>query len=77
MHRVASGAVSGTTAPSRSSHRGGSTGAPYTRRTNTRRLYYGANNRPVKIITIREVLATGRCKDPGKLPKGTRVHHVS
>ncbi|WP_066829533.1 hypothetical protein [Collinsella ihumii] len=77
VHRVASGTVSGTAAPSTRLHRGESISAPYTRRAHTRRQHYGAGNRLVKIVTIRETLVTGRCKDPGKLPKGMRVHYVS
>lgn len=72
VHRISSGSVSTGSRP----HRGGSISTPHTRRAHTRRQHYGAGNRLVKIIVIRETLVRGRCQDPGQLPRDMRVHRV-
>lgn len=76
VHRITRGHISSTSSTTGNAYHGGSISAPYTRRAHTRRQHYGAGNRLVKIITIKETLVMGRCKDTGKLPKGMRVHRV-
>lgn len=77
MHKIIRGAVSSTADAKQRTHQSGAVIAPYTRRAHTRRQHYGAGNRFIKIVTIRETLVKGGCKDLGRLPKSMRVHFIS